>query len=53
MSLKSNIQEFSGLSHLAFQHPMDAQARVALEKIPLLPTLTKSLSIDVHKNRLI
>jgi Zn-dependent protease with chaperone function len=44
MSLKPNIREFSGLSHLAFQHPMDAQARVALEKIPLLPTLTKSLS---------
>ncbi len=37
MSLKANLQEFPGLSHQAFQHPLDRQAMIALEKVPLLP----------------
>lgn len=44
MALKSNLREFPGLSHLAFQHPLDAQARIVLEKVPLLPQITKGLS---------
>lgn len=35
---------YLGLSHKAFEHPLDIQARAALEKVPLLPLLTKKLS---------
>ncbi len=37
MSLQPHLQEFPGLSHQAFQHPLDRQALAALEKVPLLP----------------
>lgn len=47
MALKPDLREFPGISHLAFQHPLDAQARVALEKVPLLPKITKALSGNV------
>jgi Zn-dependent protease with chaperone function len=41
MALREDIRTFPGLSHLAFQHPLDRQALEALEKIPLLPTVTR------------
>jgi hypothetical protein len=40
----TNLREFPGLSHLAFQHPLDRQARAGLEQIPLLPDLMKKFS---------
>lgn len=44
MALKPNLQTFPGLSHQAFQHPLDSQALAALSKIPLMPQLTRSIS---------
>jgi Zn-dependent protease with chaperone function len=44
MALKSTVQEFPGLSHYAFQHPLDKQALASLEKIPLLPKMVRKLS---------
>lgn len=44
MALDPQRPDLRDISHLAFQHPLDAQAREALEKIPLLPTLVKKLS---------
>ncbi|HQJ52839.1 MAG TPA: hypothetical protein PKW05_13780, partial [Anaerolineae bacterium] len=36
MPLREDLQDFPGLSHTAFQHPLDKQAMAALEKVPLL-----------------
>jgi Zn-dependent protease with chaperone function/RNA polymerase subunit RPABC4/transcription elongation factor Spt4 len=41
MALREDIRTFPGLSHLAFQHPLDRQALDALEKVPLLPQVTR------------
>lgn len=41
---RPKLREFPELSHRAFQHPLDVQARAALEKIPLLPQISKKLS---------
>jgi Zn-dependent protease with chaperone function len=41
MALKEDIRTFPGLSHLAFQHPLDRQALDALEKVPFLPQVTR------------
>ena len=44
MALSSTLRDFPGLSHHAFQHPLDSQAQAALEKVPLLPTLVKKFN---------
>jgi Zn-dependent protease with chaperone function len=44
MPLKPNLVHFPGLSHHAFQHPLDRQALQVLEKVPLLPQVTKKYS---------
>jgi len=41
MVLREDIRTFPGLSHLAFQHPLDRKALDALEEVPLLPTVTR------------
>ena len=50
--LKPEIREFPGISHAAFQHPLDKQALTALEKTPLLPMFTKKFS-EVFTERFI
>lgn len=37
-------KEFPGLSHHAFQHPLDSQALAALKNVPALPSVLKLLS---------
>lgn len=44
MPLRADLRTFPGLSHAAFQHPLDRQALANLEKVPLLPLLTRKLS---------
>jgi Zn-dependent protease with chaperone function/RNA polymerase subunit RPABC4/transcription elongation factor Spt4 len=41
MALREDLRTFPGLSHLAFQHPLDRQALDALERVPLLPQVTR------------
>ena len=44
MPLREDLHDFPGLSHTAFQHPLDKQAIAALEKVPLLPQVTAKFS---------
>lgn len=44
MALKSDIKLLTHLSHTHFQHPLDLQARQALEKIPLLKDASAQIS---------
>ena len=40
----ASFREFPGLSHHAFQHPLDSQALAALRRVPALPTVLKFFS---------
>ncbi len=44
MPLPENLRTFPGLSYRAFQHPLDREARRALEAIPLVPKLVRKWS---------
>ncbi len=44
MPLKATLKTFPGLSYRAFQHPLDREARKALEAIPLVPRLVRKWS---------
>ncbi len=44
MPLRSDLKTFPGLSYRAFQHPLDREARKALEAIPLVPKLVRKWS---------
>ncbi len=44
MPLREDLKMFPGLSYLAFQHPLDREARKALEAIPLVPRLVRKWS---------
>ena len=52
MALKEDVRTFPGLSHLAFQHPLDKQALDALEKVPLLPQVTRKF-FELYQERFI
>ncbi len=44
MALAADLKRFPGLSFRAFQHPLDREARKALEAIPIVPTLVRKWS---------
>ncbi len=44
MALAADLRTFPGLSYRAFQHPLDREARKALEAIPLVPRLVRKWS---------
>jgi Zn-dependent protease with chaperone function len=44
MPLKTDLREFPGLSHHAFQHPLDSQAIANLQQVPGLPKVVKFIS---------
>jgi Zn-dependent protease with chaperone function/RNA polymerase subunit RPABC4/transcription elongation factor Spt4 len=52
MALRADIRTFPGLSHLAFQHPLDRQALDSLEKVPLLPQVTRKF-FELYQERFI
>ncbi len=52
MALREDLRTFPGLSHLAFQHPLDRQALDALEKVPLLPQVTRKF-FEFYQERFI
>jgi Zn-dependent protease with chaperone function len=44
MPLKTDLRDFAGLSHHAFQHPLDSQAIANLQQVPGLPKVVKFIS---------
>ena len=50
MALREDIRTFPGLSHLEFQHPLDRQALDSLEKVPLLPQVTRKF-FELYQER--
>ncbi len=52
MPLRADLKTFPELSYLAFQHPLDREARKALEAIPLVPRLVRKWSEMVTERAL-
>ncbi len=50
--MEAELQEFSDLSPVAFQHPLDLQATANLRKVPLLETLIRAISSSYFEKQM-